>query len=128
MRRERTREEVASKNEALRQKTSIQQLLHSKSQELDKLTSECLRLKERNMALAKELAAFKLVSDLNLQEDDILKFASLGNEANNKDTIDILRKSLVIRNRNYTELMAKCNLLGREKAHLVRNLRKLKTR
>ncbi|KAK2650203.1 hypothetical protein Ddye_017692 [Dipteronia dyeriana] len=124
--RERTREEVASKNEALRQKTSIQQLLHSKSQELDKLISEGLRLKERNMALAKELAAFKLVSDLNLEEDDILKFASLGNEANNKDTIDILRKSLVIRNRNYTELMAKCNLLGREKAHSCKKLEKAK--
>ncbi|KAK0580383.1 hypothetical protein LWI29_001232 [Acer saccharum] len=124
--RERTREEVASKNEALRQKTSIQQVLHSKSQELDKLTSECLRLKERNMALAKELSAFKLVSDLNLEEDDILKFASLGNEANNKDTIDILRKSLVIRNRNYTELMAKCNLLGREKAHSCKKLEKAK--
>lgn len=39
------------------------------------------------------------VSDLNLDEDEVLKFASLGNGANNRDTIDILRKSLVIRNR-----------------------------
>ncbi|KAL5792330.1 hypothetical protein ACOSP7_000924 [Xanthoceras sorbifolium] len=124
--RERTKEEVASKNEALRQKAFIQQLLHSKSQELDKLTSECSRLQERNMTLAKELAAFKLVSDLNLEEDEILKFASLGNQANNKDTVDILRKSLVIRNRNYTELMAKCNLLGREKAHSCKKLEKAK--
>ncbi|GAV85473.1 zf-RING_2 domain-containing protein [Cephalotus follicularis] len=123
---EKVKNEVALKNEALRQKISIQQLLNSKSEELDKLTIECLRLQERNMALAKELAALKLVSDLNLEEGEVLKFASLGNEANTKDTIDILRKSLVIRNKNYKELMAKCNLLGRGEARASKNLEKAK--
>ncbi|KAK9207300.1 hypothetical protein WN943_017585 [Citrus x changshan-huyou] len=123
---ERIKEEAALKNEALRQKVSVEQLLHSKSQELDKVTLECLKLKQRNMALAKELASLKLVSDLNLDEDEVLKFALLGNGANNKDTIDVLRKSLVIRNKNYTELMAKCNLLGREKARFSEKLEKAK--
>lgn len=36
---------------------------------------------------------------MNLEEDEVLKLASFGNEANNKDTVDILRKSLVIRNK-----------------------------
>lgn len=39
------------------------------------------------------------MSDLNLDEDEVLKFAILGNGVNNKDTIDVLRKSLVIRNK-----------------------------
>ena len=39
------------------------------------------------------------VSDLDLDEGEVLKLASFGNGANNKDTIDILRKSLVMRNR-----------------------------
>ena len=39
------------------------------------------------------------VSDLNLDEEGVLKLASFGNEANNKDTIDILKRSLVIRNK-----------------------------
>ncbi|KAH9787692.1 RING-type domain-containing protein [Citrus sinensis] len=95
-------------------------------EELDKVTLECLKLKQRNMDLAKELASLKLVSDLNLDEDEVLKFALLGNGANNKDTIDVLRKSLVIRNKNYTELMAKCNLLGREKARFSEKLEKAK--
>lgn len=39
------------------------------------------------------------MSDLDLDEEKVLKLASFGNGANNKDTIDILRKSLVMRNR-----------------------------
>ena len=38
-------------------------------------------------------------SDLSLDEDEVLKLASFGNNANSKDTIDVLRKSLVIRNK-----------------------------
>ncbi|KAF2315259.1 hypothetical protein GH714_038611 [Hevea brasiliensis] len=120
------KKEVILKNDAMEQKTSTQQLLISKSKELDSLKSECLRLQDRNMALAKELAALKLVSDLNLEEDEILKLASFGNEANNKDTIDILRKSLVIRNVSYKELMAKCNQLGRGEARSCKKLEKAK--
>ncbi|KAE7999442.1 hypothetical protein FH972_003875 [Carpinus fangiana] len=123
---EQAKTEAALKIEALKQRTSMQQLLHLKSQELDKSTLECLRLQERNMGLAKELAAFKLVSDLDLDEEEVLKLASFGNAANNKDTIDILRKSLVTRNRSYKELMAKCNLLGRGEARFCRKLEKAK--
>ncbi|XP_071722670.1 uncharacterized protein [Rutidosis leptorrhynchoides] len=116
--------ETAMKNEALNQKASIQRLLQSKSEELKKLLLECSGLKERNLDLGKELAALKLITDVNLDEDDALKFASLGNEANNKDTIDVLRKSLVIRNKSYKELMAKCNLLGRGEARYSKLLEK----
>lgn len=120
------KQEATLKNEALRQRTSMQQLLHLKSEELDKSTSERLRLQEKNMALAKELATFKLVSDLDLDEGEVLKLASFGNGANNKDTVDILRKSLVMRNRSYKELMAKCNLLGRGEARFCKKLEKAK--
>ncbi|XP_030540940.1 uncharacterized protein LOC115748564 [Rhodamnia argentea] len=120
------KKEAALKDDVLKQKASIQQLLHLKSQELDKTTLECLRLQERNMALAKELAALKLVSDLDLEEGEVLKLASLGNEGNTRDTIDILRKSLVIRNQSYKELMAKCNILGRGEARSTRKLEKAK--
>ncbi|KAK2995839.1 hypothetical protein RJ640_006178, partial [Escallonia rubra] len=128
--------EVMLKNNALEEKAVVQQLLHLKSEELNTLTSERVRLQERNMALAKELAALKLVSDLNLEEEDVLKLASLGKEGNNhKETIDILRKSLVIRNKSYKELMAKCNALGRGEARSLsklgkanEKLKKLKTR
>ncbi|KAL6982063.1 hypothetical protein U1Q18_023679 [Sarracenia purpurea var. burkii] len=115
---------AALKNEAMQQKASMQQLLHLKSEDLDKKTLECMRLQERNMALAKELAAFKLASDSNLEEEEVLKFASLGNEANNKDTIVTLIKTLEFRNKSYNNLMAKCNDLGRGKARSLRKLEK----
>ncbi|XP_065859756.1 uncharacterized protein [Euphorbia lathyris] len=124
--RDELKKEVILKNAVIGQKSCIQQLLHSKSEELDSLKLECLGLKERNMALAKELAALKLVSDLNLGEDEILKLASFGNEDSYKDTINILRKSLVVRNKSYKELMAKCNELGRGDARSCRKLEKAK--
>ncbi|KAG8663752.1 hypothetical protein MANES_01G252600v8 [Manihot esculenta] len=120
------KKEVILRNDAMEQKTSTQQLLVSKSEELHSLKLECLRLQDRNMALAKELAALKLVSDPNLDEDEILKLASFGNETNNKDTVDVLRKSLVIRNMSYKELMAKCNQLGRGEARSSKKLEKAK--
>ncbi|KAJ1429554.1 Zinc finger, RING-type [Sesbania bispinosa] len=52
--------EIALKNEALKQKTSFQYQFNMKSEELEKSTSECFRLKDKNMALAKEVAALKL--------------------------------------------------------------------
>ncbi|XP_010326668.1 uncharacterized protein [Solanum lycopersicum] len=116
--------EVALKNEAKKQKTASQQLLHVKSQELDQSTLECRRLQERSMALAKELAALKLVCDVNLGEEEVLKLASLGNQANSKETIDVLKKSLVIRNKSYKELMTKCNTLGRAEARSLSKLEK----
>ncbi|KAK7349482.1 hypothetical protein VNO77_06884 [Canavalia gladiata] len=118
--------ETALKNEALNQKASIQVQLRMKSQELEKSSLECFRLQDRNMALAKELAALKLVSDLDLDEEEVLKLATLGNGANSKDTIDTLKRSLVMRNRSYKELMAKCNVLGRGEARYSKKLEKAK--
>ncbi|KAM1053238.1 hypothetical protein ACFX15_000687 [Malus domestica] len=106
--------EVVLKNEALKQQAYMQLQLTMKTEALDKSTMERLRLQERNMALAKELAAFKLVSDLDLDEDEVSKLSTLGNGANTKDTIDILRKSLEMSKRNYKELINKYNGLARE--------------
>ncbi|XP_058745549.1 uncharacterized protein LOC131618322 [Vicia villosa] len=118
--------EIASKNEALRQNASIQAQFRVKSTELEKSNLERFRLQERNMALAKELAALKLVSDLDLGEDEVLKLATLGNGANSKETVDTLKRSLVLRNRSYKELMEKCNLLGRGEARYSKKLEKAK--
>ncbi|KDP28563.1 hypothetical protein JCGZ_14334 [Jatropha curcas] len=120
------KKEIILRNDVMEQKTSIQRLLLSKSEELDTQKLQCLRLQDRNMALAKELAALKLVSDLNLEEDEISKLASFGNEANCKDTIDVLRKSLIIRNKSYKQLMAKCNQLGRGEARSGQKLERAK--
>ncbi|CAN4111530.1 unnamed protein product [Withania somnifera] len=100
--------EVALKNKAKQQEIASQLLLDVKCQELDQSTLECRRLQERNMALAKELAALKLVCDEDLGDEEVLKLASLGNQANSKETIDVLKKSLVLRNKSYKELMTKC--------------------
>ncbi|KAJ6723008.1 RING ZINC FINGER PROTEIN-RELATED [Salix koriyanagi] len=123
---EELKKEVELRTHAVEQKTSIQHLLRSKSEELDALKLERIRLQDRNMALAKELVALKLVSDVNLEEDEVLKLASFGNETSNKDTVDILRKSLVIRNKTYKELMAKCNQLGQGEARSCKRLEKAK--
>ncbi|PON68035.1 43kDa postsynaptic protein [Parasponia andersonii] len=123
---EQEKKETALKNEALKQKALLQQLLNVKTEELSKSTMECSRLQERNMALAKELAALKLVSDLDLDGEEVLKLASFGNGANSQDTVDILRRSLVMRNKSYKELMAKCNLLGRGESRSTQKLEKAK--
>ncbi|XP_059318196.1 uncharacterized protein LOC132068575 [Lycium ferocissimum] len=115
--------EVTLKDEAVKQEAAMQQLLHLKSKELDRSTLECIRLQDRNMALAKELATLKLVCDFSLEEEEVLKLASLGNDVNSKDTIDVLKKSLVIRNKSYKELMTKCN---RQEARSLRKLQKAK--
>ncbi|CAJ1965148.1 unnamed protein product [Sphenostylis stenocarpa] len=118
--------EIALKNESLNQKASIQFQFHKKSEELEKSTLESFRLKEKNMALAKELATLKLVTDLDIDEEEVLKLATFGNGANSKDTVDTLKKSLVMRNRSYKELMAKCNVLGRGEARYSKKLDKAK--
>ncbi|KZV37409.1 hypothetical protein F511_01277 [Dorcoceras hygrometricum] len=115
---------MTQKTEALTQKATIQQLLRVKSEELDKSTLESMRAQQRNMALAKELAALKLASDLNLDEEEIMKLSSLGNDCGSKETVDVLRKSLIIRNKNYKELMAKCNVIGRGEARCLHKLEK----
>ncbi|CAH9128035.1 unnamed protein product [Cuscuta epithymum] len=120
--------EVKLRSEALVERAAAQTLLCVKTKDLEKSISECTKLKERNLSLAKELAALKLVCDLNLEEEDVLKFATLGNEANSKETIDILKRSLAIRNKSYKELMAKCNSLGRGEARSLCELKKAKAK
>ncbi|KAG8477453.1 hypothetical protein CXB51_030935 [Gossypium anomalum] len=126
--RDQARKEMALKNEALREKASIQQKLSSKSEELSKSVLECSRLEQRNLALAKELAVLKLVSDFDLEQDEILKLASLGNEGNSQDVVDNLIRSLSCHKKSYKELMAKCNLLGRGEARLQKKLEKAKSK
>ncbi|ESQ37737.1 hypothetical protein EUTSA_v10029490mg [Eutrema salsugineum] len=121
---EQLEEDKVKRWEALQEISTTQHLLKLKSEECVQLTSQCAKLQDRTMALAKELAALKLVSDLSLEEDDVLKLALLGNNAKTKDTIDTLVKSLVIRNRSYKELLAKCNQLGRGEARSSEKLDK----
>ncbi|KAG5059910.1 hypothetical protein JHK87_000939 [Glycine soja] len=66
------------------------------------------------------------VFDLDIDEEEVLKLATLGNGANSKDTIDTLKRSLVMRNRSYKELMANCTILGRGKARYSKKLEKVK--
>ncbi|KAG4119709.1 hypothetical protein ERO13_D11G097000v2 [Gossypium hirsutum] len=126
--RDQARKEMTLKNEALREKASIQQKLSSKSEELSKSVLECSRLEQRNLALAKELAVLKLVSDFDLEQGEILKLASLGNEGNSQDVVDNLIRSLSCHKKSYKELMAKCNLLGRGEARLQKKLEKAKSK
>ncbi|XVF73119.1 hypothetical protein PTKIN_Ptkin12aG0176200 [Pterospermum kingtungense] len=121
---EQIKKEMTLKNEALTEKAFLEQQLNYNSKELNKSNSECSRLEQRNMALAKEIAVLKLVSDLDLEQDEILKLASLGNQANSQATIDNLIRALASHKKSYKELMAKCNLLGRGEARLQKKLEK----
>ncbi|KAH7864218.1 hypothetical protein Vadar_027098 [Vaccinium darrowii] len=127
-----TEKEAALKNEAVQQKVSIQQkfqsiqqLLHLKSEELAKKTLDSTILQQRNMALAKELAELKLACDWNLEKEELLKLASLGNKPNNKDEVSTLAKTLEFRNKCYKDLMAKFNGLGSSLRKLEKKKRKI---
>ncbi|GMH24432.1 hypothetical protein Nepgr_026275 [Nepenthes gracilis] len=52
--------EVMLKNKALKQKEFIQQMLQTKTDEIVQSVSECSRLRDKNLALAKELAILQL--------------------------------------------------------------------
>ncbi|KAL8161872.1 hypothetical protein V2J09_013361 [Rumex salicifolius] len=56
------------------------ELKGTNEEELAPSSLECFV--RENLALAKELAALKLLSDFNLGEEEILKLATLGNEFN----------------------------------------------
>ncbi|XP_068669388.1 uncharacterized protein [Aristolochia californica] len=101
------------KEHAQLEKASIAQILQLKTAEFNKLFSERSQLQERCLALSKVLATHKLVSDVNLDEEQISKLAFLGGGSNKDETAAILKKSLVLRNQKYKELMAQCNQLGR---------------
>ncbi|KAG6467835.1 uncharacterized protein LOC122034753 [Zingiber officinale] len=107
------KQEESKREEIKLEKDRMQQFLCVKTEELNRKSSECAKLEERSLGLAKELATLKLAMDVNLEEGEILKFASLGNGRNLENMIDVLRRSLALRNKCYKELMAQCNLLGR---------------
>lgn len=109
---------------ARKEKEYVQLQLNVKTEELSRRTSECGRLQERSLALAKELAALKLSTDMNLQEEEILKLASLGNHANLENAVDVLKRSLALRNRSYKELMVQCNHLGRSETRAKQKIEK----
>ncbi|KAG0522480.1 hypothetical protein BDA96_07G040800 [Sorghum bicolor] len=111
---------------AKKEKESLQMLLSVKTEELSRKTSECGRLQEKSLALAKELAALKLSADMNLQEEEILKLASLGNHGNLQNAVDVLKRSLAMRNKSYKELMVQCNVLGRSESRMQQKLEKAK--
>ncbi|KAH9325939.1 hypothetical protein KI387_006117, partial [Taxus chinensis] len=114
----------AARVKAFRDKNCSEMTLLRKQEELAKSTAECSRLLEKNLALAKELATHKLVTNLDLEEDQIVKLACVGRGSNTDDIIDTLRKSLVIRNKSYKELLEKCNQLGMSENHSIRKLEK----
>ncbi|KAL4186570.1 hypothetical protein AMTRI_Chr09g14760 [Amborella trichopoda] len=125
----------AARDAILKEKIGIQHVLQRNIEELSKSTSECSRLQERSLSLAKELASYKLVSDLDLDEEDVLRLASIGHGSNSNDIIETLNRSLVLRNKRYKELMAQCNLLGRGESRsfqkferAIEKIKKLKAR
>ncbi|KAL8192342.1 hypothetical protein R6Q57_027527 [Mikania cordata] len=121
---EQLKTETLLKNEAMEQIRAFDCLLNLKTQELEKSDLECNKLQERNMALAKELAVLKLVSDLNLEDDEMGKLASLGNEPYSEKTVDTLKKALVARNKVYKDLMTKYKALGKDEARSRKELEK----
>ncbi|CAO2189806.1 unnamed protein product [Urochloa humidicola] len=114
----------AMQEAARKEKECVQMLLNARTEELSRKTSECGRLQEKSLALAKELAAMKLSSDMNLQEEEIVKLASLGNHGNLENAVDVLKRSLAIRNKSYKELMIQCNVLGRSESRMQQKVEK----
>jgi TRAF-interacting protein len=97
--REKAAEAEVMKESVRREKECVQHLLNAKTEELSRKSSECGRLQEKGLSLAKELAALKLSTDMNLQEEEILKLASLGNHGNAANAVDVLTRSLALRNK-----------------------------
>ncbi|XP_073012118.1 uncharacterized protein [Typha latifolia] len=123
--------ELAEREEARRkamnnEKECIEQLLNLKMGELSRKSLECTKLQEKSLALAKELAALKLATDMNLGEEEIMKLASLGHGSNLENAVEVLKRSLALRNKSYKELMAQCNLIGRSETRTQQKLSKAK--
>lgn len=104
-------------------------------EELKCFSNEREMLQEKNQAMAKDLAAHKLVGDTDLGEEDILRLANLGSGSNKNAIIETLTKSLILRNKSYKELMARCNELGmgesralRKSEKTIEHLKKMKAR
>ncbi|XP_020578991.1 E3 ubiquitin-protein ligase TRAIP-like [Phalaenopsis equestris] len=118
-----TREEL-QKEELKKVKEYKEHLLFMKMEELSIKTEEIAKLQERSMALAKELAALKLATDINLEEEEMVKLASFGHGSNTENALDVLKKSLVLRNKSYRDLMIQCNILGRSETRTSKKLEK----
>ncbi|KAJ3690569.1 hypothetical protein LUZ61_019733 [Rhynchospora tenuis] len=123
---EMVKSEMITNEELRREKQHIQQLLNVKIEEVSRKTMECNKLQEKSLALAKELAALKLSTDMNLGEEEIVKFAYLGHSNNPENAIEVLKRSLAMRNKSYKELMGQCNILGRSESRLHQKLEKAK--
>ncbi|KAG0624215.1 hypothetical protein M758_3G231900 [Ceratodon purpureus] len=104
-------------------------------EELKCCSADRAMLQEKNQAMAKDLAAHKLVGDTDLGEEDIFRLANLGTGSNKNAIIETLTKSLILRNKSYKELMARCNELGmgesralRKSEKTIEHLKKMKAR
>ncbi|CAM6012362.1 unnamed protein product [Sphagnum balticum] len=100
------------------------ELIYAQMQELHHCAVECNRLQQENLAMARDLAAHKLVTDTDLGEEDVVRLASSGGGSNKNAIIDTLTKSLILRNKSYKELMARCNELGLGESRAVRKSEK----
>ncbi|KAH0467196.1 hypothetical protein IEQ34_004434 [Dendrobium chrysotoxum] len=118
------KEEELRKEEIKKEKEYNEQLLYMKMEELSMKTVEIAKLQERGLALAKELAALKLATDLNLEEEDMVRLASIGHGSNIENALDVLKKSLALRNKSYKDLMIQCNILGRSETRTCKKLDK----
>ncbi|KAI5077786.1 hypothetical protein GOP47_0007610 [Adiantum capillus-veneris] len=97
--------------EANKEKCSLKDTVSRIQEELKRSTAERCKLLERNSLLTKELASVNLTQNLDVNEDDIARMARVGC-SNKDDVINTLTRSLIVRNRAYKDLMAKCNGLG----------------
>ncbi|CAK9867939.1 unnamed protein product [Sphagnum jensenii] len=102
----------------------ICELIYAQMQELHHCAVECNRLQQENLAMARDLVAHKLVTDTDLGEEDVVRLASAGGGSNKSSIIDTLTKSLILRNKSYKELMARCNELGLRESRAVRKSEK----
>ncbi|KAI0523626.1 hypothetical protein KFK09_006022 [Dendrobium nobile] len=118
------KEEELRKEEIKKEKEYNEQLLYMKMEELSMKTVEIAKLQERGLALAKELATLKLATDLNLEEEDMVRLASIGHGSNIENALDVLKKSLALRNKSYKDLMIQCNILGRSETRTCKKLDK----
>ncbi|CAN6480788.1 unnamed protein product [Victoria cruziana] len=116
--------EEALKVEAIKEKSSLQQLLKRRTEELTQSNIEISKVQERSLSLAKELAAHKLMLNLDIDEQEIARLTSIGHGTNSEDVIITLRRSLILRNKSYKELLAQSNLLGREAQSSQKKLEK----
>lgn len=110
----------SARTEAHRERAQCRDAFSRAQEELKRSMMERSMLLEKNISMAKELAAHKLIGDTDLAEEDVLRLASVGRSSNKDDIIDTLTKSLILRNKTYKDLMARCNELGMSESRAVR--------